>query len=137
GYLMPVCPTWPGVMCDYRYHHHRSTAYEFLTRTPIRDAHAREFGWRSGRGFIPNRAVSVLKSWDDLIALKVKRDEFGKPHRDGCTIIRCNGCSNGITVLIDELNLWAPSRLWQELGIGVLNRWAYVRKDGLEIIWTA
>lgn len=98
---------------------------------------ARETGYRVGRGFVSDSGTHLLTSWDDLMELKVARDPFAVAHRDGCTQHDCHGCSKGITVVIDELNLWAPSRLWQELGVGVLNRWAYVRKDGLEIIWTA
>jgi hypothetical protein len=94
-------------------------------------------GWRRGKGFVPDPEMHLLETWDDLIAIRVERDPFAKPHKLGCSMFSCPGCSTGITVAIDELNLWAPSRLWQELGIGVLNRWAYVRKDGLDIVWSA
>jgi hypothetical protein len=135
GYLVPTC-AWG----DHRgiYHAgHEATGYRFAARTAILDLAAKLWGWRSGRAFVPDAGAQVLREWDDLINLRVYRDDFDVPHREGCAVVSCNGCSRGITVLLDELNLWAPSRLWQELGIGVLNRWAYVRKDGLEIIWTA
>lgn len=113
----------------------------FAPRPALRDAKLRrelvKQGVRVGRGFIPDPEARVLRSWDELIDLRVMRDPLGAAHRDGCDVLTCNGCSRGITVLIDELNLWAPSRLWQEIGLGVLNRWAYVRKDSLDIIWTA
>jgi hypothetical protein len=137
GYLVPECPVWPTVMCDPRYHAHKSVGRRFVVRSPLMDRHAQEFGYRRGKAFVRDPNTHVLTSWDDLMELRVFRDEFGIPHKRGCRMLLCKGCSKGITVLIDELNLWAPSRLWQETGIGVLNRWAYARKDGLDIFWTA
>jgi hypothetical protein len=40
-------------------------------------------------------------------------------------------------VLVDEINLWAPSRLWNALPIGLLHRWAQVRKYRTQILWSA
>lgn len=116
-------------------------------------------GLRRGQGFVPYPNVHLLTSWEQVLAIRVARDSFDTPHRlrleqrgmvetdDGpvqdwtaertCRVFDCPGCSRGITVAIDELNLWAPSREWQKLGVGVLNRWAYVRKDGLEVYATA
>jgi Zonular occludens toxin (Zot) len=115
--------------------------------------------FRQGQGFVRDPRSMLLTSWAQVIAIRQSRDDFDVPHRlqlirgedietehgaeeswtaePACELWRCKGCSRGITIIIDELNLWAPSRLWQTLGVGVLNRWAYVRKDGLEIIWTA
>lgn len=117
-------------------------------------------GFRRGRGFVADARSHLLRCWEQVVALREERDAFDVPHRmslrfdgfgegkDGerdqlwaavpvCDHWRCRGCSAGTTVLIDELNLWAPSRFWAKMGIGVLNRWAYGRKDGLRIVWTA
>lgn len=40
-------------------------------------------------------------------------------------------------VLIDELNLWMPSRVWNKLPAQLLWSWAQVRKSRLTIWWTA
>lgn len=142
----------------------RHAAFSFEPASPLLDELARRRGWRGGRGFVPWAedvdkkllAPKVLTSWSQLEALRVHRDELGAVHRTrlvetgvddkgvatytaerDCDVWDCTGCSKGITVLIDELNLWAPSRLWAELGLGVLQRWAYARKDGLDIVWSA
>jgi hypothetical protein len=120
-----------------RFHPHMPVGRYFETVSERADMHAKENGWRKGRAFVRDDNTHLLTSWEQLMELRVFRDEFGIAHKRGCKMLVCKGCSKGITVLIDELNLWAPSRLWQETGIGVLNRWAYARKDGLDIYWTA
>ena len=40
-------------------------------------------------------------------------------------------------VILDEINLWMPSRAWAKLPGPLLWKWAQVRKSGLDIIWTA
>jgi len=40
-------------------------------------------------------------------------------------------------VLLDEINLWMPSRAWAKLPGPLLWKWAQVRKSGLDVIWTA
>ena len=40
-------------------------------------------------------------------------------------------------VLLDEINLWMPSRAWAKLPGPLLWKWAQVRKSGLDILWTA
>jgi hypothetical protein len=162
GYLVPRCSHWGCGHFDGSGLHERvNTAgsaadFSFEPATPVLDGLAVRYGWRSGLGFVSDPAVKVLTSWSQLEALRVHRDELGKVHRtklietgeddDGsptytsardCEVWNCEGCSKGITVLIDELNLWAPSRLWEKLGLGVLQRWAYARKDGLDIVWSA
>jgi len=52
----------------------------------------------------------------------------------------CGECFVSISdacVLLDEINLWAPSRLWNALPIGLLHRWAQVRKYRTTILWSA
>lgn len=52
----------------------------------------------------------------------------------------CGSCFVSISdavVLVDEINLWAPSRLWNALPIGLLHRWAQVRKYRTQILWSA
>jgi hypothetical protein len=135
---------------------YRFARREAIERVPSWRAMAVRDAWRRGDGFIAARDANLLTSWSQLEALRVHRDELGVAHRvkvvelgeddkgnpvydtaRACAVYDCPGCSKGITVLIDELNLWAPSRLWAELGIGVLQRWAYARKDGLDIVWSA
>lgn len=144
-------------------HHkdHTPVTGHFVEWDPLIERLAREQGAtiRHGRGFVPYPNVHLLTSWEQVLAIRVARDSFDTPHRlrlelrgvletdDGpvqdwvavptCRVFDCPGCSKGITIAIDELNLWAPSREWQKLGVGVLNRWAYVRKDGLEVYATA
>lgn len=147
GWIVPLCGRAEHVGLD-----HQAETYEFRPRGRELDWMATRSGWRSGRGFVPHDQAQVLTSWEQLIALRVARDSFGIAHRlrvlrddstgewaaePMCRVYDCRGCSRGITVLIDELNLWAPSRLWQDLGLGVLNRWAYARKDGLEVHWSS
>lgn len=130
--MMPCCAL---VDVSSRTDHECEWVAEPLTPEVMRSVMRQ--GWRIGRGFVPSPGVRVIKSWDELMALRVKRDPFGIAHASSCPMRECAGCSRGITVLLDELNLWAPSRLWQKLGIGVLTRWAYVRKDGMDVRWSA
>jgi zonular occludens toxin Zot len=162
GYIVPTCLGDRAVAClgsihDFAWHH--PDGYEFRARTPELDRSAERYGLRRGKGFVPDPNAYLLTSWEQVVAIRVARDVFGTAHRlslqldgvketkDGpeeiwtarpvCAVWNCEGCSKGVTVLLDELNLWAPSRFWERLGIGVLNRWAYVRKDGLAILWSA
>lgn len=167
GYMVPVCERGAGCEC-WIYRPWRSTAHkphEYVTSGFHADSQLDserrrlydELGLRRGRGFVADPRVTVLDSWEQVIAIRQARDIFDAPHRlklvrkegetkEGdpvweavpvCRHFECHGCSRGITVVLDELNLWAPSRFWQAMGVGVLNRWAYVRKDGLRIVWTA
>lgn len=158
GYMVPLC--------DYQacgeWHSstmHDADRYTFLTRTPLLAYYARWLGWRRGQGFVADSGVTLLESWEQVLAIRAAHDELGASHRlhvvkrmavtdddkprivweaeRACRVWNCGGCSKGIVIALDELNLWAPSRLWQELGFGVLNRWAYVRKDGLHVMWTS
>lgn len=153
GYIVPLCDE--EACKPWGFHtstHSKGTSWEFRKAHPSLVYFADWLGWRRGFGFVPDERAFVLTSWDQLVALRVGRDSFGTSHRlrlltdtesgdwraePMCRVYDCDGCSKGITVLIDELNLWAPSRLWQSLGLGVLNRWAYARKDGLEVHWSA
>lgn len=40
-------------------------------------------------------------------------------------------------VVIDEANIWCPSRFWNKLDPRILYYWSQSRKLGLDIIWTA
>lgn len=40
-------------------------------------------------------------------------------------------------IIIDELNLWMPSRVWNKVPGPLLYKWAQVRKSGLEVWFTA
>lgn len=154
GWIVPMC----GGSLHYATKDHAAERHTFVPadRWPMLEHYAAELGLRRGRGFVDDPNVKLLTSWSQLEALRVHRDELGAVHRtklvsagvgaDGeelyaaerdCEVWNCGGCSKGITVLIDELNLWAPSRLWEKLGLGVLQRWAYARKDGLDIVWSA
>lgn len=81
-----------------------------------------------GRAFVADPRVHLLGDFSDLFALGVKRDEFGDPIDPDC---------REIVVLLDELGLWAPSRMWADLPTGMLNTWPQSRKSGLTIIYTA
>lgn len=146
GYMVPLCGRsvhWSG--------EHQAESYEFRQSTPVLDDMARERSWRRGLGFLPAPDANVLVGgWEQLMALRVFRDEMGKAHRcelversagwtavRACLVFDCDGCSRGLTVGIDELNQWAPAREWAKLGPGVLNRLAYVRKDGIDLHWSA
>lgn len=147
GWMVPLC----GRSIHYA-RDHEAARYEFAASTPLLDACGLECGWRRGLGFIPSPGANLLwGGWDQLMALRVFRDELGRSHRcelvqnaigewssqRACRVYDCSGCSKGLTVGIDELNQWAPAREWQKLGPGVLNRLAYVRKDGIDLHWTA
>jgi len=43
---------------------------------------------------------------------------------------------NGL-VILDEINLWAPSRMWAKIPQAVIWKWAQVRKSGLDIYFTS
>lgn len=147
GWMVPMC----GRSVHYSASHH-AERYEFRERNALLDAYGAERGWRQGPGFIPSPSARILSGgWDQLMALRVFRDELGRSHRcelienaegqwsaeRACRVYDCPGCSRGLTVGIDELNQWAPAREWQKLGPGVLNRLAYVRKDGIDLHWSA
>lgn len=164
GFLVPrcsgpeLCECWvPWRSVPARHAVASSRFVPLAQLVPAQVAVYREMGLRRGRAFVADRRVTVLDSWEQVIAIRQARDVFDSPHRlqltlgasrtaegdaiwsaePSCLHHVCAGCSRGITVVLDELNLWAPSRFWSKLGVGVLNRWAYVRKDGLEIVWTA
>lgn len=62
---------------------------------------------------------------------------IGGTEADPCDCGRCFvSISNGV-VLLDEVNLWAPSRMWQRLPLGLLHRWAQVRKYQTQVLWSA
>ena len=113
--------------------------------------------FRRGRGFVPDAGLLRLTGWQQIVAIQQGHDAFGVRHRmalqgtgrydeDGeevcvsvpvCRSWDCGGCSKGVTVIVDEVNQWAPSRYWQKIGMAVLIRWANSGKDGLRIVWTA
>jgi len=54
-----------------------------------------------------------------------------------CQCGKCFVSISNAVVLVDEINLWAPSRLWAALPLGLLHRWAQVRKYQTQVFWTA
>lgn len=94
-------------------------------------------GVRIGRGFVRHPNLGVLRSWEHFCNLRVMRDPLGVAHKVGCAVAHCSGCSKGILILIDEVNSWANSRHWQEVGIGLLTKFTYMRKHGLELVVSA
>lgn len=158
GWFVPMCEHWGCGNYDQEgYHDNTNTReaprYEFRPDSPALDVLGRRNRWRhEANGFVPAATWNVLAGgWDQLMALRVYRDEAGRPHRcalvenangewhaeRACTIYDCARCSKGLTVGIDELNQWAPARDWAKLGPGVLNRLAYVRKDSIDLHWSA
>jgi hypothetical protein len=113
--------------------------------------------FRRDRGFLVDKGMIPLTGWQQIVAIQQGHDAFGVRHRmalvesgryddegevvwaarPSCRQWQCGGCSRGVTVIVDEVNQWAPSRYWQKIGMGVLIRWANSRKDGLRIVWTA
>ena len=64
--------------------------------------------------------------WDDLMQATVPHiDDRGIPVRIPTLCI------------IDEANLWCPSRFWQKLDPRLLYLWSQSRKFSLDILWTA
>lgn len=94
-------------------------------------------GHRIGMGFVPFPNVYRLRDWEHFCQLRVMRDPLGGAHKEGCDYRQCNGCSRGITILIDEVNSWANSRHWQDVGVGLLTKFTYMRKHGLELVVSA
>lgn len=78
-----------------------------------------------GELFVPFADVGLIREWDELMGLARERDRYGRP------------CGPRLVVGLDELNLWAPSRLWQALPVGLLSTWAYTRKNGMQVIWSS
>lgn len=92
---------------------------------------------RIGHGFIPFPNVYRLRDWEHFCHLRVMRDPLGAAHKPECDYRKCGGCSRGITILIDEVNSWANSRHWQDVGVGLLTKFTYMRKHGLELVVSA
>ena len=56
-------------------------------------------------------------------------------------IVRIKGFSDLVKVrdglvILDELNLWFPSRLWQSIPPEILSLWAQSRKRGIDLIYS-
>lgn len=92
---------------------------------------------RIGQGFTPAPNLYRLRDWEHFCHLRVMRDPLGGAHKQGCDYRGCPGCSRGITILIDEVNSWANSRHWQDVGVGLLTKFTYMRKHGLELVVSA
>lgn len=163
GFIVPRCPHFPDrpIACWFGLHQdHRRTHETFFVADRDNDhlgiAMYHDAGFRRGEGFIRYPHLNRLTSWKQVEAIRQYRDEFDAPHRlrlafggldengderwtaePTCHPWRCKGCSNGILILLDELNAWAPSREFAKLGMGVLTRFAYSGKDGLTICWSA
>lgn len=85
-----------------------------------------ELTWTLGRVMRYQATDSKgTREWDELMGLARERDRYGRP------------CGPRLVVGLDELNLWAPSRLWQALPVGLLSTWAYTRKNGMQVIWSS
>ena len=89
---------------------------------------------RAGRRVFSNFGLEgsiPLRSWDHENVGNTK--DPGPP----CTCGECFVSIEDAVVLVDEINLWAPSRLWNALPLGLLHRWAQVRKYRTQIIWSS
>lgn len=77
------------------------------------------------RGSIP------IEVWD--------HDNIGNTRDPGppCTCGRCFVSISDAVILVDEINLWAPSRMWNAFPMALLMRWAQVRKYRTQILWSA
>jgi hypothetical protein len=113
-------------------------SFPALARPRFRAWFEKEYaGVRIGYGFTPFPNVYRLRDWEHFCNLRVVRDPLGMAHRDGCDYRRCRGCSRGLLVMIDEVNSWANSRHWQDVGIGLLTKFTYIRKHGIELVVSA
>ena len=89
---------------------------------------------RQGRRVFSNfglRGTIPLTAWD--------HDNVGNTKDPGppCECGECFVSISHAVVLVDEINLWAPSRMWNALPMGLLHRWAQVRKYETQILWSA
>lgn len=114
--------------CSSSHDHASAACSRPLTRwlEPMSEGQARARGLRWGKAFVADEPrYRFVSSWDDLVNVSRARDEWNNPDR------------RGITILIDEINLWAPSRMWGDLPLGLLFKWSHNRKQGLEIWWSS
>ena len=89
---------------------------------------------RQGRRVFSNfglRGSIPLEVWDHENVGNTK--DPGPP----CGCGECFVSISHAVVLVDEINLWAPSRMWNALPMGLLHRWAQVRKYETQILWSA
>jgi len=89
---------------------------------------------RQGRRVFSNfglRGSIPLEVWDHENVGNTK--DPGPP----CECGECFVSISHAVVLVDEINLWAPSRMWNALPMGLLHRWAQVRKYETQILWSA
>lgn len=88
---------------------------------------AKRYGLQWSESFIATDQFEYEKvdGWEALMNIQRSRDEWGNPAK------------RGIVMLIDEINMWAPSRKWAEIPMDVLYQWSHNRKQGLEIWWSS
>lgn len=83
---------------------------------------------KDGKRVVANYAIhggTVCNTWDDLLDATIPEIVDGKPKKMDTLCI------------IDEANLWCPSRFWAKLDPRLLYAWSQSRKFGLDILWTA
>ncbi len=77
-----------------------------------------------------------------LKALQDDRDVYSNFYIDKEGITKISGfrdllrIRNGV-VILDELNLWFPSRLWNKIPPEILSLWAQSRKRGLDVFYSS
>jgi len=92
---------------------------------------------RSGRRVFSNFGLQgslPIDAWDHN---NMGKPEKGKNPDNPCTCGSCFVSISKAVILLDEINLWAPSRLWNELPLGLMHRWAQIRKYETMILWSA
>lgn len=94
---------------------------------PMPRGRARRYGIPWSESFVATDQFEYerVDGWESLMSIARDRDEWGNPHK------------RGIVMLIDEINMWAPSRKWAEIPMEVLYQWSHNRKHGLEIWWSS
>lgn len=93
---------------------------------PMSKSRARRVGLRWAKGFQANSSeYTYYKNLDELADISRDRDAWMNP------------VERMVKVLVDEINVLAPSRKWQELDPMMMFKWSHNRKQGLDIWWSA
>lgn len=93
---------------------------------PMTQENARRTGLRWEKAFqVRTDQYQYFKSLDELADVSRDRNAWMNP------------VERMVKVLVDEINVLAPSRKWQELDPMMMFKWSHNRKQGLDIWWSA
>lgn len=89
---------------------------------------------------LPGTGKTYWLAKTGLDAIKKGRDVYANFHLDGAKYFnrldQIKAVRKGV-ILIDEINLSVPSRMWNKLPSWLLYFWSQTRKFDLDIYWTA